>query len=470
MNIAFITCFQKTPIFYEISKKLDEHKTFWISTSQKYINKLMEHGVCKDDILYLNLQDSRNFEISEKDREYIKALEYKNGLSLNAVYYMDRIISNWSYEDAIKYFNYVICKTRDFIIKNDIQIVTSETTAAHEVLISLLCKFENRIYAAPQTIRMPSTKFAFFEGIDYSKVLPVRNNLSDEENYKICDEVYKIVNVTKERPFYWAKGNEIPKYNFSYIKKCINKIKEGQNESKTDASVKSLKHQIFIEKKYLKPIRARKLHSNNFFKTPDYKNEKYVLITLHKQPEASIDVVGYRYSNQIETIRRIARFIPSNFKIYVKEHSLAFGERNGDYLEQMAKIPGVIMIDPYLDTLELMNKAELVITVTGTVAYEAGIKGIKAVTLSDMYFSKLSTVNYIESEKDVMKILQEEKNHNIEADKKYITEQLLRYSFDGLVGDALNSPESIAPQNIENMAIAFKKLISHTEEKKNEKR
>ncbi|ADL51941.1 hypothetical protein [Clostridium cellulovorans] len=464
MNLAFITCFEKTPIFYKISEQLkDNNNIFWISPSSYYIKQLLDNGVTTDKILYLDLTQANNYNVSKEDLEFVEDMQIKTGVSFNSVYYMDRIISNWDYEKALRYFTYVVCESSKFIDKHNIKIITSEITAAHEVLISLVCKYKRKLYAVPQTIRMPSERFAFFDGIEISKVIPVESEISNDSLENICKKIYDIVTVTKEKPFYWNQLIKIPKYDLKFVKRCFIKLNESIRLSKNDASVKPLKYQLFVEKKYLKPFKSFILNRKNLFSKPDYLNEKYIIFTLHKQPESSVDVLGIKYNNQIETIRRLSKFVPSNTKIYVKEHSLAFGERNKGYLEEISKIPGVVMVDPYMDTLELAKHAELIVTITGTIAYEAGIMGLKAVTLIDMYFSKLSTVKYIKSENDIGEALMSNVVHDKLNDIKHIKENILKYSFEGLVGDALNSPASISEKNISNMKYAFEKLISYVE-------
>jgi hypothetical protein len=118
-------------------------------------------------------------------------------------------------------------------------------------------------------------------------------------------------------------------------------------------------------------------------------DERYVLFCLHHQPEASIDVVAAAYSNQMATIERLTRSLPAKHRLWVKEHGSAVGDRSRAWLRQVARLPGVRLIDPRESSFSLMTHADLVISPAGTVCLEAALLGVPAMTLADLFFAPL---------------------------------------------------------------------------------
>jgi hypothetical protein len=118
-------------------------------------------------------------------------------------------------------------------------------------------------------------------------------------------------------------------------------------------------------------------------------DERYVLFCLHHQPEASIDVVAAAYSNQMATIERLARCLPATHRLWVKEHGSAIGDRSRAWLRQIARLPGIRLIDPRESSFSLMTHADLVISPAGTVCLEAALLGVAATTLADLFFAPL---------------------------------------------------------------------------------
>lgn len=70
-------------------------------------------------------------------------------------------------------------------------------------------------------------------------------------------------------------------------------------------------------RKYLYDYYSRKLFVNEI-----KENEKYVYFPLHLQPEMTTSTLGKEYNDQILAIERVARIIPEDWYIYVKENPL----------------------------------------------------------------------------------------------------------------------------------------------------
>ena len=73
---------------------------------------------------------------------------------------------------------------------------------------------------------------------------------------------------------------------------------------------------------------------------------KYVLLTLHKQPEASIDLFDHYNSNQLELATTIANSLPMHYTLMIKEHSNAIGDRGAKWFKQLKKIKNITLVNP----------------------------------------------------------------------------------------------------------------------------
>src|SRR5690606_5685334 len=120
-------------------------------------------------------------------------------------------------------------------------------------------------------------------------------------------------------------------------------------------------------------------------------NKKMLLFTLHKQPEASIDVIGRYFENQLDLIINIWRILPENYILLVKEHSNALGDRNSEFYKSVKKLRNIYLIDNKANSHELLDSVEGVFTVSGTIAYEAALKGKNAFTFAPAFFNKMQT-------------------------------------------------------------------------------
>ncbi|MFS2122310.1 hypothetical protein [Pseudomonas sp. Pseusp97] len=316
------------------------------------------------------------------------------------------------------------------------------------------CEFKK-----PHTIRIPSNRFAFFDG--YLEEETYKNKILNSELSP--EEIIQEVTERNKKPAYFYTNNKTPKILDKKLLKTIpKKLISAIKEQNSNAAEKSIFHHLFIEKKYLFPIRANRLYSNIRFENP-VPGEKNILFTLHKQPEASIDVLGTEHSDQIDLIRKISINTPSQYKIYVKEHSNAIGDRPLSYLKSIKKIPNVRLINPSHDSHELIKNSSLVITISGTIAFEAALFGIKSATLSPMFFNILPLCTYIRNPSDIPQLLSEPSIYSPDL-TKIAFRQIIKDSYQGIISDPISDPDCISEKNISLVSDAFERLINEKKE------
>lgn len=141
--------------------------------------------------------------------------------------------------------------------------------------------------------------------------------------------------------------------------------------------------------KELKIIVKRKLLYMFYFKKNERPDEHYIFFPLQLQPEASTDVWGMWHSNQIATIENVSKSLPLNCSLYVKEHKVATGRREGlfSYYNKLNRIPNVVLVHPLEDSRTLIQGADLAVVVSGTVGWEALLYGKPTVTLGNVFYN-----------------------------------------------------------------------------------
>lgn len=100
-------------------------------------------------------------------------------------------------------------------------------------------------------------------------------------------------------------------------------------------------------------------------------SEKYVYFPLHVEPEASLSVFNTQNTNQLHIIEQISKAIPVGHTLYVKEHIPVLGSRPKGFYDAINAMPDVKLINPFMDNLFITKHADTVITLSGTVGWEA---------------------------------------------------------------------------------------------------
>lgn len=113
---------------------------------------------------------------------------------------------------------------------------------------------------------------------------------------------------------------------------------------------------------------------------PDY-DEKFVSFFFHYQPEATTCPGGDIFVDQRLCVELLLKYLPKDWKIYVKEHPHQFirnrighTSRMRDLYDDLYINERVKLISTEVDTFELIKHAQAVSTITGTVGWEAIVR------------------------------------------------------------------------------------------------
>lgn len=446
-SICFVTNYKKTFFFEEIAKKLKKNDTpvYWIVLNKMLYDFLISEGYKEHQLLLINKSacDVTNKEVGE----------YK----LNELICKDRALKyykNWSYQ----YLTNIQKPILDFLKVNDIRFVFGETTYGHEILISRIINDDNHslncVYLNPMNVRIPTGRFTFLSD-EFQSTIYNRINIPLTEPIK---------EVSIERPLESVKVQKL----VSSSLKLSSKIKRlGRffsliNLEKDDPSISPTD---FIAR--LKKGTREELNRITYFFVKRHSsdvlaNKNFVIYTLHKQPEASIDVVGRYYDDQYQNIFNIWRFIPESWYIVVKEHNNAIGDRGYAFFRKLSKLKNLILIHENENSHDLIKKAQAIFSISGSIAYEAAILGKPAFLMSDIFFDLHPncyriTLEDFRKTKNIEDLIEAKKN-----EKKVLnfTEYLYSRSFPGLISDPLTNPDCMKSENIDVVAKAFLDVIS----------
>ncbi len=130
---------------------------------------------------------------------------------------------------------------------------------------------------------------------------------------------------------------------------------------------------IYI-KRIKKPVRIKYTDysiRNQYIGEHELGSTRYAFYPLHKEPEVTLLVYGRSFMNQIEVIRNIARSLPVGMKLIAKEHPASKGYRPLSYYKKILDIPNVLLSASEMQSRVLVQNAELVTIISGSVGLEA---------------------------------------------------------------------------------------------------
>ena len=167
--------------------------------------------------------------------------------------------------------------------------------------------------------------------------------------------------------------------------------------------------------------RRRKLFRN----LPDLDGD-YIYFPLHYTPEISTLVYGYRYETQIGLIRTLAAYLPTGYRLLVKEHTSMVGRRPYSFYKELESFYNVTFVPPQASTFDVMSKSRAVAVITGTAGWEAFVQGKPVLAFGDVFFREFPNVLGLEATPDMGESIRSYLDH-FEPDEKAIRDSIAAY-------------------------------------------
>jgi hypothetical protein len=255
----------------------------------------------------------------------------------------------------------------------------------------------------------------------------ISNNI---ENNEILDEYNKLIINYKnnEKKFdvdYIKKANlsetVIVQSNYNsgprnFSQKFNHYIKRVSNNSELiykNFGKTKLKMIVYKIKNYVRVKNRSKFLDKNLIKIVT--DEKFLYFPLQSEPESKILTSSPFYSNQIQLIENIAKAIPIDYVLYVKEHPIQKMKnwRSIEDYKNIIKIPNVKLINPYLNAQELIAKSSGIIAISGATGFEALFYKKPVIIFADEFYEEVSSVkkikSYAELHEEIKKMLSKNK-------------------------------------------------------------
>jgi len=362
------------------------------------------------------------------DIGYLRKFEDKYKINLWTLAFNERIF--YQFNEFYKFSDSEIlsileqeCKFFEKIldeVKPD-YVILPNPSFHHYYLFYLMCKKKNVKTLVLQGTRLGNKCIIVdnIESIGYENFHAVKKrSLLELQDYKNQFSIYNQSRQFRER--FLSSKTKLLKAGIEFLTSNNSNVKTHYTYyGRTKGKVLSNYILSSLRKKYRKQFIDKNLLKTYNFKKP------FIFFTLHMEQEHSLLNVAPFYTNQIEVIKNIVKSLPIGYDLVIKEHpSMVSREwrKISDY-NLLMSLPNVKVIHPNESPENFLKKCSLIITISGTSAFE-GIFYLKpSIIFSDTPFSSLPSVHRIKSFEDLpsmirkllpSKISTEELNNYIE--------------------------------------------------------
>lgn len=289
--------------------------------------------------------------------------------------YTDRFLINREYEYVVKITVGLFSFFEEIFSKNDIDFYYSETIATLQCFIAYLVGKKYGVkYVAQMCARgsLDST-FHYFvkEEYQYNSKLDLNYLNVDytEEEWKFAESILKEFEEKDCPPPAMQMVRTKPKIDKQFLLAPLKYLKARFDKELNDP-FSYMYYQGYRAKMDSFVFYFHYKKCKKYYKEADF-NEKYVYYPLHYQPEASTCVCAQKYEKQLYFIDSLAKSLPADTVLYVKEHYALLGHRDPHFYIDLQKYPNIRLINPWESSRKLIEKSVAVATLTGTAGLEA---------------------------------------------------------------------------------------------------
>lgn len=344
------------------------------------------------------------------DIEFLKLKEKEYGFNLLTLTYNDRILYNFNeffefstnhvfrlLELEIKFFEQILDKSNpDYVIMDPAFLRPS-------LLFSLICKKRKIkiLMIIPTRLYNKCIISDDWNNLGYDKTL---NNKSEIKNSYDNEEIKN--NEQKIEKYSYKKqltqlNNEFLQSKKSMIHAVLNFITSKNSNVKTHYTYFGRTKSKVLQKYFFDMIRT-KIRKNFIDKNLSYDtniDSKFLFLPLHLEQEHSLLVLAPYYTNQLEFIKHVLKSMPIGYKLVIKEHPAMFARswHSIQFYKEIMKMPNVIFMHPTVDSNKLLKSCSLVVTVGGSVSFEAGYYNKPAIIFIETSWSMLPHIHKVNS-------------------------------------------------------------------------
>jgi hypothetical protein len=357
------------------------------------------------------LRDRYDVLLPKPDVQLLASLERAEGPTIHNMLLGDRFVSRLTYEDGLRYATYLTQRLFALYEHTKPSVVIGGFDALHGSLEMAVARRMGIPWFAPVFTVIPSGMAAFCSNLSPASAVELEpgRNAAMPELAESCLAKFEGRRLTA--PAYLPPRLFSPSF---IVRSIPSQTKAFLSIIRRRSHRESLRYTDYensysVSAKVHEAIRLRRnlwrLHRRPMVTRPP--DGPYVFFGLHMQPESSIDVCAHFFANQPRVIELIARSLPPTHRLLVKLHKSDAPNYSPEWLAQIEVLPGVEVVSPYADTFELVSRANLVVSIQGTIGLEAALLGKPLILFGDSPVRCFPSVSTVGRTVDIPKLIRE---------------------------------------------------------------
>ncbi len=456
-------------LYCEVAKVLQQHdptvEFSGILYGRDQLRDLQRSRFPSKQLWVLTEELSRELPLMHRPESLLADWEKRHGVSLSTILSSDRRYYTFPREEGLKIVAIVIRCCKDLLDRIRPDVIVGEGT---DDLLSLVLYYSARERSIPYLITYASpapNRIAIYgnAGNHWEKVEEIYLRL--RESSLTQEQRTRAAGLIRE----YREKDILP----TYLKGGYNRLFSGRElpllyavarrnrldrSHRLDPSYSGTVAEVLMRKS--KRVFRAAISARRYFQQP-VKGERYVFFPLQMEPECSTLVFAPFYTNQLHVIECLAKSLPIDHLLYVKEHPVMQGRRPLSFYRAARSLPNVRLISPGMISHQLIRSASAVAVITSSVGWEALMHGKPVIVLGNVWFDACNLVRKIRAMSDLPGVLREaitDHKPDREILLKFVTASL-EGTYPGRIEHPDYSPSILSAENVAAVADAIRQHL-----------
>lgn len=460
MNICFLArpCFdQWSPaLAKQIRRKEKNTRFYFITTTPKEtasVRAKIEDGTVFETTAFIreHWAEGTLSKLAELESKYECAPIWK-------YIYTDRFLIYRSYEDCIRITVGLFLFFEEIFSQNQVDAYYSEPISTLMCYVAYLVGKKHGVLFYTQAVAHCNADLYHYISCDPLKSIPgfheadPAEGLCSPEDYQRATDFLVDFEAREKRPPYMRFVRVKPRITWKTLllpgKRAVEALLFAE-QRKPYAYMDYRSYRSSTDKLV---FYFRYQFSKRYYHAAEY-DRKFVYFPLHYQPEGTTLVCAQKYEKQLFFIDSLAKSLPADTVLYVKEHYSFLGNRVLSFYKALKQYPNVVLIHPLESSRRLIESATAVVTLAGTSGWEAMLLRRPVLVSGEVLFHDAPGVIKIDD-------IYEEYLPAMEKWKQPTREEVIHYLakyFHFLYeGNAyVTDPSALSEENMEKLAVAL---------------
>jgi hypothetical protein len=429
------------------------HKVYWISFLRYESRWLESKGFRPEQILdTFSVATEPSVDVDAA----LRRLEGGERPFVNDIIAMDRLLRRKSPDFQRHYLAHLESIVTKFLVDRRIRLVSGGRDTALQLATSRICGHLRIPYVIPTGVRIPDDRYGFFLGHTESALIPLRAaETSDESRARAFLQSFRETSPAPTTVAFERRHNQFLRRLLLDVRLFVRLSRRAWLDRGNDVGRYTI---LMLFQMYLR----RRWNALSTYLRPPYGavgTRPFVLFAYHMQPESSIDVLASFHSDQHALIAQVARSVPAGYDFLVKPHPDHVGGLARQQLVRLGSIPGVTVIDPRANGRELMRRAALIVTPTGTMAYEAALHGIPSIIFAKEFFGNFPTIRQAGAVEDLPMLIHSALKGDFPPDEAATLRCMSQIFAHTAIGRNSSYFGPLSDQNLDDMELAYDQLF-----------